>query len=173
MTAPTMAVLNTSADDDTLVRSPQSDLFKYSTVTITTPLGVFSQLGVADSLMRGTGHIEPTPRQRFLARVEALPTDGDEAVDPDAKDHAARLAFVLPSDIPPPEDVDGDPDGQVVFEWWWAPRETITAIITRNGDVSYAALFGGSEHHGFAPSSAFDRWPPALRLLLRSLCCEP
>lgn len=62
---------------------------------------------------------------------------------------AMRLAERLPSAVPDPE-VGVDPDGEVSFDWFAAPRQTFSVSVGSDGILRYAALVGEQESAGRA-----------------------
>lgn len=68
-------------------------------------------------------------------------------VDQHAAQLACRFLNMLPSAVPTP-DVGLDPDGQVSFDWIVAADRQLTASLSPDGVLSYAAIFGTAEKHG-------------------------
>jgi hypothetical protein len=61
--------------------------------------------------------------------------------------HALRLLRTLPS-TPQTPDLSVDPDGEISFEWYIAPRRVFSISVGAHGELSYAGLFGRSDTHG-------------------------
>ncbi len=60
----------------------------------------------------------------------------------------ARLVVsLLPSNVPAPE-VGADPDGELSFEWYRAPRHVFALSIGPDRRLSYAGLFGANKVNG-------------------------
>ncbi len=85
-----------------------------------------------------------------IANQSAIPNwDGYEAsqVNWMAVLQAYQLLKILPSAPIAPE-LSVDPDGEISFEWYLAPRRVFSISIGPHGEVSYAGLFGRSDTHG-------------------------
>lgn len=99
---------------------------------------------------------ETTSRIEVLAELEAVLAEcaednwdgyGAMAVDRGSYRHALRFLEHLPSAIPSPE-VGVDPDGELSFEWAKGPRWLFSVSVGRDGELSYAGLFGKRSPHG-------------------------
>ena len=116
---------------------------------------------------------EPTPtldaaRQTLLATLQETcqqcqrpQWDGEDAdaVSAETHDVARRLLESLPSDIPLPT-ISAEPDGQLNFEWYQAPRRLLSVSVSSNGTLFWAALIGSEDPRG---SCQFvDEFPPTL-----------
>jgi hypothetical protein len=53
----------------------------------------------------------------------------------------------FPLSLPAPE-ISVDPDGEITFEWYRAPRKVFSVSIGPNNRLSYAGLFGASKTYG-------------------------
>ena len=89
--------------------------------------------------------------------------DGYDAEPIHAAAVASAYAFIdaFPSNVPLPE-VAVDPDGEISFDWFSAPRRQFSISIGPNNVLSYAGLFGtdkvaGSERfQGTVPKAFVD-----------------
>lgn len=61
--------------------------------------------------------------------------------------NAIRFAQMLPTSVPVPE-LYVDSDGEVTFEWYFAPRQVFSVTIGSQGEMIYAGLFGSANAHG-------------------------
>lgn len=61
--------------------------------------------------------------------------------------NAMRFAQVLPASVPVPE-LYVDPEGEITFEWYVAPRQVFSVTIGSNNEMVYAGLFGSNDTHG-------------------------
>ena len=85
--------------------------------------------------------------------------EGAEAISTETHEVALRLLESLPSDMPLPS-ITAEPDGQLKFEWYQAPRRLLSASINSAGTVYWAALMGSEDPRG---SCQFvDRFPQTL-----------
>lgn len=85
--------------------------------------------------------------------------EGAEAISPETHDVARRLLESLPSDMPLPS-ISAEPDGQLNFEWYQSPRRLLSASISSNGTLYWAALIGSEDPRG---SCQFvDQFPQTL-----------
>jgi len=66
---------------------------------------------------------------------------GADAVHPNAVINAYTFIDAFPSNIPMPE-VAVDPDGEISFDWFSAPRRQFSISVGANNVLSYAGLFG-------------------------------
>lgn len=60
---------------------------------------------------------------------------------------AERFLDALPLGIEAPS-VGAEPDGQITFEWYQAPRRILSVSVSPAGDLHYAALLGYKEGYG-------------------------
>ena len=60
---------------------------------------------------------------------------------------ARQFLNVLPVESGP-FSVGAIPSGDVTFEWYRSPRNTLSVIVDLNGQIHYAALLGASSVHG-------------------------
>lgn len=79
---------------------------------------------------------------------------------------ARAFLDLLPSTLPRPE-ISPHPDGELAFEWSFAPRRLLTVSVNESGRLSYAALFGQARLHG--TEFLLDAMPEAVALALRRL----
>jgi hypothetical protein len=66
---------------------------------------------------------------------------GADAVHPSAVLNAYAFIDAFPSNVPMPE-VAVDPDGEISFDWFNAPRRQFSISVGANNVLSYAGLFG-------------------------------
>jgi hypothetical protein len=94
-------------------------------------------------------------------RCQQLNWDGEgaEAISAETHEVARRLLESLPSDMPLPS-ISAEPDGQLNFEWYQAPRRPLSASISSKGTLYWAALIGSEDPRG---SCQFvDQFPQTL-----------
>ena len=85
--------------------------------------------------------------------------DGAETISTETYEIARRLLESLPSDMPLPS-ISAEPDGQLNFEWYQAPRRLLSASIGSNGTLYWAALIDSEDPRG---SCQFvDQFPQTL-----------
>ena len=85
--------------------------------------------------------------------------DGAEAISTETHEVARRLLESLPSDMPLPN-ISAEPDGQLNFEWYQAPRRLLSVSIRADGTLYWAALIGSEDPRG---SCQFvDQFPQTL-----------
>ena len=85
--------------------------------------------------------------------------EGAEAISTETHEVARRLLESLPSDMPLPS-ISAEPDGQLNFEWYQAPRRLLSASISSGGTLYWAALIGSEDPRG---SCQFvDQFPQTL-----------
>ena len=85
--------------------------------------------------------------------------DGAEAISSETHEVARRLLESLPSDMPLPS-ISAEPDGQLNFEWYQAPRRLLSVSISADGTLYWAALIGSEDPRG---SCQFvDQFPQTL-----------
>jgi len=70
-----------------------------------------------------------------------------DAVQPSALNSAYAFIDAFPSNVPMPE-VAIDPDGEVSFDWFSAPRRQFSISVGANNVLSYAGLFGHDKVSG-------------------------
>jgi hypothetical protein len=87
-------------------------------------------------------------------REEVTPSAESEdsrPLNPLAEAFAVRFLDALPISLPTPE-VALDPDGEVSFDWWFAPHAQLSISVGPTGDLTYAGLIGpGVKRHGVEP----------------------
>ena len=78
--------------------------------------------------------------------------DGNAAVPVDPRTYLAAWEFIeaLPSHVPQPS-LGVDPDGDVTFEWYAAPRRAVSVSISPNRELHFAALLGSRRYNGREP----------------------
>jgi hypothetical protein len=79
--------------------------------------------------------------------------EGGQPVEGSTVAWAEEFAALLPFTLPLPE-VSADSDGDLGFEWYFAPDPVVTASVRRDGAVCYAALVKTSRAQGWASLSA-------------------
>ena len=85
--------------------------------------------------------------------------EGAEAISTETHEVALRLLESLPGDMPLPS-ITTEPDGQLNFEWYQAPRRLLSVSISSIGTVYWAALIGSEDPRG---SCQFvDQFPQTL-----------
>ncbi|MDD5037958.1 MAG: hypothetical protein PHN78_01380 [Dehalococcoidales bacterium] len=72
---------------------------------------------------------------------------GAKAIDDQSYNNAISFILSLPSNIPIP-DIDVEPDGEVVFEWYEGRRQVFSVSIGARNELTYAGLYGASKAHG-------------------------
>ena len=72
---------------------------------------------------------------------------GAKAIDEQSCENAIRFVLSLAPDIPTPE-IDVEPDGEVVFEWYEGPRQVFSISIGSRNELAYAGLFGANKIYG-------------------------
>ena len=92
---------------------------------------------------------------------------GAAPATPETLEYAARFLQTIPSNLPMPE-ISIEPDGEISFEWYDAPRWVYSVSIGPRGTLTYAGLFGRNKAHGV--EQLVDEIPPTiLRQLGRHL----
>ncbi|MEX0819229.1 MAG: hypothetical protein WD070_06540 [Pirellulaceae bacterium] len=85
--------------------------------------------------------------------------EGAEAISTETQEVARRLLESLSRDMPLPS-ISAEPDGQLNFEWYQAPRRLLSVSISSSGTLYWAALIGSEDPRG---SCQFvDRFPQTL-----------
>ena len=72
---------------------------------------------------------------------------GAKPIDIETYYESQRFINCLPESLPYPE-VTPDPDGEVSFEWFKNSKRIFSVSIGRNGELSYAGLYGIIKAHG-------------------------
>lgn len=93
---------------------------------------------------------EPEKRlDSLLARTDHEDWDGygATAISGDTAHRARAFLNALPLSFQE-VDIQGGPDGEVVFEWAVSPTWIVTLTIDERGRVAYSGLFGGSRTRG-------------------------
>jgi hypothetical protein len=84
-------------------------------------------------------------------RIECSINDWDgygaRALQSNSFVEAYHFLRLLPTNTPLPE-VSLDPDGDIVFEWYRAPRQVFSISVGINGELVYAGLFGSNKANG-------------------------
>jgi hypothetical protein len=75
------------------------------------------------------------------SRADNWDSYGAKAVDPRSLFRAIRFAHLLTINVPIP-DIYVDPNGEIVFEWYFGPRRVFNVTAAKNGELAYAGLFG-------------------------------
>ena len=73
--------------------------------------------------------------------------EGAQAISTETHEVARRLLESLPSDMPLPS-ISAEPDGQLNFEWYQAPRRLLSVSISSGGTLYWAALIGSEDPRG-------------------------
>lgn len=74
-------------------------------------------------------------------------------------EQAYRFLEALPLGMPAPS-IGAEPDGHITFEWYHAPRRTLSVSVSPESDLYYAALLGLSKAYGTEPF--FGEMPQAI-----------
>lgn len=90
-----------------------------------------------------------------------------ESISPQTRAIARRLLELLPSDVPLPV-VSPEPDGQINFEWYRAPRRLLTTSISNTGTLYWAALIDSEDPRGSCQFS--EQFPPTLLYWIGLVC---
>ena len=70
------------------------------------------------------------------------------SVNADSMMWGAKFLKAMPKGLPEPE-VEFDPDGETVVEWWSLGHGTFSISFSASGVMQYAGLFGVVDHpHG-------------------------
>ncbi len=85
--------------------------------------------------------------------------DGAEAISAETYEVARCLLASLPRDMPLPS-ISAEPDGQLNFEWYQAPRRLLSASISAEGTLYWAALISSEDPRGSCPF--VDQFPQTL-----------
>jgi hypothetical protein len=95
-------------------------------------------------------------------REEAAPqAERGLALGPLAETVALQFLDALPISLPAPE-VALDPDGEVSFDWWFAPNAQFSISVGATGNLTYAGIIGpGVKRHGVEP---FEKAIPQILL---------
>ena len=72
---------------------------------------------------------------------------GAKALQASSLVNADRFLNILPINTRLPE-VSVDPDGEIVLEWYKAPRQVFSISVGTNGELVYAGLFGSNKTNG-------------------------
>jgi len=72
---------------------------------------------------------------------------GAKALQISSLANADRFLNILPTTTNLPE-VSVDPDGEIVLEWYKAPRQVFSMSVGTNGELVYAGLFGSNKANG-------------------------
>jgi hypothetical protein len=75
--------------------------------------------------------------------------DGYSALPVSYETYIKAKQFIesFPTALRSPE-VSVDPDGEISFEWYQAPRKVFSVSVGPNNELTYAGLFGASKTHG-------------------------
>jgi hypothetical protein len=74
--------------------------------------------------------------------------------------------YLLPSTLPKP-DVTAHPNGDLAFEWYFAPRRVLTVAVNESGRLNYAWMMGLERQYGTKYLSA--KLPEEITAALRSI----
>jgi hypothetical protein len=86
-------------------------------------------------------------------RRESLLSDDDDSkpVLAETELQAIRFISALSAQLPRPE-VAVDPDGELSFDWWYAPHAQFSVSVGPTGTLTYAGLIGkGAKRYGVEP----------------------
>lgn len=95
--------------------------------------------------------------------------NGAAPIDQKALDYARRIAEILPVTIPAPE-VCVDPDGEVAFDWYVGPKQSLSLSVSPAGVLQYASLCGSSELSGLEPWR--DEFPESIARVLQRIVAQ-
>ena len=133
-----------------------------------TPAGILENETLVDAAKPGSADEECIFRQAAIDTLSMVweqcrnanwDGEGAEAISTETHDVARRLLEALPSGTPLPS-ISAEPDGQLNFEWYQAPRRLLSASISPVGTVYWAALIGSEDPRG---SCQFvDQFPQTL-----------
>lgn len=84
------------------------------------------------------------------AQVQDWDSAGSAKVEPSTYIYATEFLQLLPTDVPSPE-IAADTDGEILFAWDLGPRRILTVSVSRDGTLSFAALFGHKKNYGTEP----------------------
>lgn len=82
------------------------------------------------------------------ASISNWDAEGGVAVEHGTREYARMFARALAADMPKPDDVAVDKDGDISFEWNQGPRRILSISVSRDGTLNYAGLFGPNEADG-------------------------
>jgi len=82
-------------------------------------------------------------------------------------EHARRFLLALPPGTPSPS-IGAEPDGHITFEWYMAPRRTLSVSITPDELLHFAALVGPAKSCGTEPF--FGEVPATILDRIRDVC---
>jgi hypothetical protein len=100
---------------------------------------------ISDQSITIGGRLREITRRLHVAaresRADNWDSYGAKAVDPRSLFRAIRFAHLLTINVPIP-DIYVDPNGEIVFEWYFGPRRVFNVTAAKNGELAYAGLFG-------------------------------
>jgi len=102
------------------------------------------------SIVLGEKNVQITQALMNIFEECAHPNwDGYGAKPIDKESYLESLRFIqyLPKALPSPE-VTIEPDGEIAFEWFNSKRTVFSVSIGRNGELTYAGLFGYNKAYG-------------------------
>ena len=92
----------------------------------------------------------------------------DASVDASTEEYARSFLNALPLDLQHRADVQVEPEGEVMFEWEFAPRWLLTLTINERGRIAYSGIFGSSRTRGM---ELFEgSVPDAVALAIARVC---
>lgn len=110
-----------------------------------------------DSMMAclGSSMLDLRRRAAELALADAFEAAGHEGwdgmdtphVEPSTYLYAHQFLTVLPETVVLPE-IYADQDGDICFDWDQGRRYVLTVCVSRDGTLTYAALYGHAKSHG-------------------------
>ena len=100
---------------------------------------------ISDQSVTIGGHLREIMKRLHGAARESSVDNWDrygaKAVDPRSLFRAIRFARMLTINVPTP-DIYVDPEGEIVFEWYFGPRRVFNVTARKNGELAYAGLVG-------------------------------
>ena len=86
----------------------------------------------------------------LAARDDNWDGAGSKRVEHSTYGYAQQFLQFIPNNMALP-DIVADPDGEILFEWDYGPRQVFSVSIGRDGMLSYAGLFDRNKVHGRVP----------------------
>lgn len=136
-------------------RSRPGDWYERSSSLFATEVDVLEDVVVATGTRELRENASLTRIEALLAEVDATWQEakrdnwygpGSKAVSQETREYAVQLAHLIPAYLPRPEVV-AHPDGEIAFEWYFAPNRVVTMSIGA-GVIHYAGTFGTGHIHG-------------------------
>ena len=98
--------------------------------------------------------IQGVKDELFSAAEECKSANWDGQGAAAVSDESYRSAFRFLEALPlgcVPSSVSVEPDGEMTLEWYSSVRRTISISFSKDGELHYAALVGGSKAYGTEP----------------------